>query len=109
MRQPDLALRPASELVALTVDDLRILLGITGRPTFEHCMLYPKAIPQYEVGYGQFKSCMEELESKAPGLFFAGHYRHGISLSDSLCSGFDVADRLEAFLRAQMEPAPAHR
>jgi protoporphyrinogen oxidase len=37
---------------------------------------------------------MAEIEAKAPGLFFAGHYRDGISLGDSIVSGVNVADRI---------------
>ena len=49
---PELALRPEADLVRMTTEDLAILLGITGQPTFKHSVLYPKAIPQYEIGYG---------------------------------------------------------
>jgi oxygen-dependent protoporphyrinogen oxidase len=91
-------MRDSDALVAMTMQDLRLLLGVTGSPTFNHCVLYPKAIPQYEVGYGEFKRVMDELEAKGPGLFLAGHYRHGISLSDSLCSGYDAADRIQSWL-----------
>jgi oxygen-dependent protoporphyrinogen oxidase len=99
MRNPLLALRDRDELYALTLQDLRVLLGITGQPTFQNLVVYRRAIPQYEVGYGRFKEFMDELESQASGLFFAGHYRHGISISDSLVSGYDVADRIEAALK----------
>jgi oxygen-dependent protoporphyrinogen oxidase len=99
VRAPELALRNGDELVAMTVADLREILGITGQPTFQHHILYPKAIPQYEVGYGRFKDLMTQAEAKAPGLFFAGHYRDGISLGDSIVSGHNVADRLATFCR----------
>lgn len=93
-RAPELARKPADELVALTVADLRTLLGVTGEPTFAHCVHYPRAIPQYELGYGRFKDFMTEAETKAPGLYFAGHYRDGISLSDSILSALNVAERI---------------
>jgi protoporphyrinogen/coproporphyrinogen III oxidase len=93
MRNPRLALSDPSALYALTLQDLRVLLGISGQPTFQNCVLYRRAIPQYEVGYGIYQDLMDELEHKHRGLFFAGHYRHGISLSDSLVSGFDSAER----------------
>lgn len=93
-RAPDLALAQSKDLVDLTVRDLKILLGVSGRPTFEHCFLFPKAIPQYEVGYGQFKDLMARTEADAPGLFLAGNYRDGISLSDSIVSGWNVAERV---------------
>jgi hypothetical protein len=43
---------------------------------------------------------MSDIESKAPGLFFAGHYRDGVSLSDSIVSGCNIADRVELHLQA---------
>jgi len=97
-RAPELALRPEGELAEMTVADLRRLLGVRGKPTFVHCALYPKAIPQYELGYGRFKELMDRVEARAPGVFFAGHYREGISLSDSLQSGLRAAARIAAFL-----------
>jgi oxygen-dependent protoporphyrinogen oxidase len=84
--------------VELVCEDLRILLGVRGAPVFQHCALYPKAIPQYNVGYGRFKDLMTEIESHAPGLFLAGHYRDGVSLSDSIISGMNVAERVEKHL-----------
>ena len=101
VRAPELALRPEDELVTMTVEDLRVLLGVTGQPTFRHCVLYPKAIPQYEVGYGRFKDTMAALEREAPGLFFAGHYRDGISLGDSILSAQGAAERMALFWRSK--------
>jgi oxygen-dependent protoporphyrinogen oxidase len=97
-RQPDLASRPADELVALTCEDLRVLLGVKGRPVFEHTMLYPKAIPQYNIGYGRYRELMNAIENQAAGLFLAGHYREGVSLGDSIVSGGNVVERVETFL-----------
>ncbi len=41
---------------------------------------------------------MSDLESTAPGLFLAGHYRDGVSLGDSMVAGCNVAERVEKFL-----------
>lgn len=113
-RSPDLALQNLDEVIELTLKDLRSILGVTGQPTFKHPVLFPKAIPQYEVGYGRFKELMNEIEEKAPGFFMAGHYRNGISLGDSIVSGHDVAERIDKFLaqawpaeRSAAAPAPA--
>jgi oxygen-dependent protoporphyrinogen oxidase len=97
-RQPDLASRPADELVALACEDLRVLLGVTGRPVFRHTALYPKAIPQYNLGYGRYRELMNAIENQAAGLFLAGHYREGVSLGDSIVSGGNVVERVEKFL-----------
>ena len=95
---PELASLPPDKLFALTCEDLRVLLGVKGKPTFQHSVFYPKAIPQYNVGYSRFRGLMADIEQRAPGLFFAGHYRDGISLSDTIVSGCKVADRAGEFL-----------
>jgi protoporphyrinogen/coproporphyrinogen III oxidase len=100
-RFPDLASLSAEKLFALTCEDLLVLLGVKGKPTFQHCVFYPKAIPQYNVGYGRYREQMADIELKAPGLFFAGHYRDGISLSDTIVSACNVADRVGEFLKSQ--------
>jgi oxygen-dependent protoporphyrinogen oxidase len=98
-RQPELASLPPDELVELVCEDLRVLLGVKGKPVFAHHHFWPRAIPQYNVGYGRFKDLMGEMEIKAPGLFFAGHYRDGVSLGDSTVSGCAVVSRVESFLK----------
>ena len=93
-RYPELAKLPAEELYRLTLADLRVLLGVRGEPVFKNVAFYPRAIPQYNVGYGVYRDLMNEAEKKAPGLFLAGHYRDGVSLSDSIVSGCNVAERI---------------
>src|SRR5664279_1153225 len=97
-RFPELASLPPEKLFALTCEDLRVLLGVRGKPTFQHSVFYPKAIPQYNVGYGRYRDLMAEIEGKAPGLFLAGHFRDGISLSDTIVSACNVVDRAGEFL-----------
>jgi protoporphyrinogen/coproporphyrinogen III oxidase len=97
-RRPGLASLPAEKLYDLVCEDLRVLLGVRGKPTFRHCVYYPKAIPQYNVGYGRYRDLMTEIEASMRGLFLAGHYRDGVSLSDSIVSGCNVAERIEKHL-----------
>ena len=98
-RYPELASLPPDELVNLVCGDLRSLLGVKGRPVFQNVALYPKAIPQYNLGYGKFKNLMSEIETKAHRLFFAGHYRDGVSLGDSIVSGCNIVERVEKSLK----------
>jgi oxygen-dependent protoporphyrinogen oxidase len=62
---------------------------------------YPRAIPQYNLGYGRFLKQMDEAEAKAPGLFLAGHYRDGVSLSASIVSGIKASERIAAHLSSR--------
>jgi len=103
-RYPELASLPSEQLVSLVCEDLRVLLGVNGKPVFQHTVFYPRAIPQYNVGFGRYRDLMAQVEAKAPGLFLAGHYRDGVSLSDSIVSGCNVADRIEKHVKASSVP-----
>ena len=92
-RYPELASLPPEKLVEVVLADLRVLLGVKGKPTFVHTAFWPKAIPQYNVGYGKYRQRLSDLESAAPGLFFAGCYRDGVSLGDAIVSGVNIAER----------------
>lgn len=94
MRSPDLANCDTRTSVAKALADLRDIIGARGEPTFVHHSRLPKAIPQYEVGFGEFKDWMDQFEMNAPGLFLAGHFRDGVSLSDSIVSGAQAAKRI---------------
>ncbi len=98
-RAPELAELKAEKLYDMTVADLRVLFGVKGKPTFQHHVFYPKAIPQYNVGYGKYKEWMTQLEANAPGLFLAGHFRDGISLGDSMVSGCNAAERVLGYVQ----------
>jgi oxygen-dependent protoporphyrinogen oxidase len=93
-RYPELASLPPEKLVELVLADLRVLLGVRGQPTFVHTAFWPKAIPQYNVGYGKYRELLNQIESQATDLFFAGHYRDGVSLGDSIVSGVNIAERV---------------
>jgi len=99
-RYPELGLLPPEKLVEATLADLRALLGVTGPPVFTHSKTWPQAIPQYNVGYGKYRALLNDLEANAVNLFFAGHYRDGVSLGDSMVSGVNIAERVGNFLVA---------
>jgi oxygen-dependent protoporphyrinogen oxidase len=99
-RSPLLPGKSAAQLVEMAVKDLGTILGISGPPTFQHVAVYRQAIPQYNLGFGKMRALMNDMESKAPGLFVAGHARDGISLGDSIVSAHKAAERIEAFLAA---------
>lgn len=93
-RDPQFAELDEHTLVARVLDDFRALLGVRVDPTFRAHRLWPRAIPQYVLGYGRFKELMDDLERRNPGLFFAGNYRDGVSLTDAVMSGEHAAARV---------------
>jgi oxygen-dependent protoporphyrinogen oxidase len=97
-QRPELALADPAEATERACADLGELLGVHGQPTFNRRALWRAAIPQYEVGHGRHLELLDELERDQPGLFFAGTYRHGISVGDALTSGHSTAERAAGYL-----------
>jgi oxygen-dependent protoporphyrinogen oxidase len=94
VRNPDLANADPSTLTARVMDDLRLLLGVRGEPSFRASHLWPKAIPQYALSYGRFREIMDEAERRNPGLGLVGSYREGVALGEVMAAAGEVADRV---------------
>ncbi|MEM1157134.1 MAG: protoporphyrinogen oxidase [Verrucomicrobiota bacterium] len=75
------------DLVDLVMSSLRDLLGVTGDPEFQHMVRWERAIPQLELGHGQFLDRIARLEQRWHGLHITGNFRHGISASQCLLAG----------------------
>ncbi len=93
-QSPERALMNEEEIILKVLDDLCELLGLDGEPDFKHMSVWPKAIPQYVVGYEKYLNTMKQIESDFKGIHFAGHYRDGISVSNSMLSGIGVTERI---------------
>ena len=91
-RRPTDAALPEAEQVALATADLQRLLGVRGAPTFVHRHAWPRAIPQYEVGYERVLDRLAEVEAAWPGFHFAGNYRGGVAVGAALASGWEAAE-----------------
>jgi oxygen-dependent protoporphyrinogen oxidase len=97
-RDPDFVQSDLHTLAARVLDELRILLGTRGEPSFRAIQVWPKAIPQYVLGYGRFKDIADQAEQNNPGLVLAGTYRDGVSLIDAMASGERAASRMGKLL-----------
>lgn len=97
-RNPELALRPARELVDLSTEELQRLLGVTGTPVFSRVKTWTQGIPQYTPGYDEMLCTMARLERRAPGLILGGNYRGGVGLPDALLSGIVAAEKALSYV-----------
>lgn len=98
-RSPDNASLNDADLLSATTQDLTSLLQLKTGPVWFHISRWPKAIPQYNLGYGSVKDALNNLEERHPGLFFAGNYLSGISVAESIRSGVTASKRVDSFLR----------
>jgi protoporphyrinogen/coproporphyrinogen III oxidase len=97
-RQPTAALQTTEATVAALMPDLRELLGVTAPPVFVKRVVWPRAIPQYIVGYETVQEAATETETANAGLYLTGNYRHGVSVGDCVTSARQTADRVATYL-----------
>ena len=89
--QQEQALWPDAKLQDAVLQDLRQLLGLTGKPTLCHVSRHPSAIPQYHVGHLARIERLEAAARRWPGLALAGNAYHGVGVPDCIRSGDDAA------------------
>ena len=97
-RMPERAREDTDLLVERVLIDLRQLIGVRGEPVFAKHVYWPRAIPQYTVGYQAVKQAVDETELANPGLYLAGNYRNGVSVGDCVASGQQIAQRVASYL-----------
>lgn len=101
MREPELVGLGDAELQRIVQDELGDLLGLNAPPVFASLQRWPRAIPQYTLGYDRFKAAIDAVEAAGPGLFIGGNARDGISLANCIASGERLADAAGRFLQAR--------
>jgi oxygen-dependent protoporphyrinogen oxidase len=90
-RRPGVAALGDAEVMDIVRRDLGRLLGVSGDPAFVRIQRWPRAIPQYNVGFDRFKQACASIERDAPGLLIGGNCRDGISLAACVESGCRLA------------------
>ncbi len=86
-RHPELAIGPERAILSATQADLVELLGVQGRPCFQVVQQWPRAIPQYTLGYAQRLQDMDDIERGNPGLYLTGSFRNGVAVGEVMTSG----------------------
>jgi oxygen-dependent protoporphyrinogen oxidase len=82
------------ELVKIAAAGLATILGIQGRPAFQHVVRHPQALPKYIVGHCQRVARLEYALVNYPSMALAGAAYRGIGVPQCVRSGEDAADRL---------------
>lgn len=93
-RQPELALLSRDAQFEIAREELAALFGVKGVPAFVEICEHPEAIPQYNLGYGNFLKRIEDAETAFPNLHFCGNYRGGIAVGATLLNAVKTAKHL---------------
>jgi protoporphyrinogen/coproporphyrinogen III oxidase len=93
-RNPEIAGLDDAALLKLVQEDINTIVGLRGQPSFTRIKRWEKAIPQYTMGYQKYQKMFSLLEEQIPGLYFAGNFRRGISVGDSVLCAHETVEKM---------------
>lgn len=80
-------------------------MSLRGSPSASEVVRWPAAMPQYEIGHAARLLRIEEHVNALPGLFLAGAAYRGIGLPACIQQGREAAEKVGAFVSADLEVA----
>jgi oxygen-dependent protoporphyrinogen oxidase len=86
-------------VIALAREEVARMYGITASPSFQHAVLHPRAIAQYELGHLARVERIERAVARHDGLFIGGSGLHGVAFADAAASGVRCGNQAAEFLR----------
>jgi oxygen-dependent protoporphyrinogen oxidase len=106
-RDPEALKKSDQELVALSMNALRPLLGIRGEPLFTRIYRWERSNAQHEVGHVARVAAIERALAKHPGLFITGSGFRGTGIPDCVADGRATAKAADAFLSSSESLVPS--
>ena len=97
--------RPDTELVQMTLDALRPLLGLTADPILTDVCRWPEAIPLYSPGHAERIAALRRALGRVPGLHLAGSYLDGVAVNDCVAGAARTAIQITAAAAKPRQPA----
>jgi protoporphyrinogen/coproporphyrinogen III oxidase len=88
-----IALSPEG-LFAAVHREIAPLLSIREKPVSSNVQIYPRALPQYNLGHAERLQKLEKLLAETPGLRLAGNYLRGPSMGACVEQSLAVAETL---------------
>ena len=73
--------------MALSLNALRPLLGISGDPLLARVYRWERASPQHDVGHLTRLAALEQALAKHPGLYLTGSGFRGVGIPDCVADG----------------------
>jgi oxygen-dependent protoporphyrinogen oxidase len=89
-----------ARLVEAVRSELRLAMGVTASPLFQHIVRWQRAIPQYHLGHLERIAWIEQRATRLPGLFLGGNAYHGVALNDCTEQAQTLAVQLKEYLCA---------
>jgi protoporphyrinogen/coproporphyrinogen III oxidase len=82
------------ELADLIHREVAPLLRIRRAPSFSNVTVYPRALPQYNVGHAERLAAVEAQRADFPNLWLAGNYLHGPAIGACVEQSLHVSNQI---------------
>ncbi len=82
------------ELASLVHLEISSLLSIKSEPIFSNVTIWPRALPQYNLGHAERLVAVSEVCSRLPGLWLTGNYLRGPAIGTCVEQAFSVAEKV---------------
>ncbi len=86
----------SEELSRLIHREIALLLSIKKAPTFCNVTIWPRALPQYNLGHGDRLASIRQNLTRFPGLFLTGNYLRGPAIGACVEQALAVAEEVKA-------------
>jgi len=96
-RNPEVVSDDKVLLIKKVRDEFETLMRIVGEPVYLAYKFWPKAIPQYNLGYIEHEKYFDKFEKENPGILIAGNYREGISVGDCIKNSGKILNKIKNF------------
>jgi oxygen-dependent protoporphyrinogen oxidase len=91
---PEVIKQPPAELVALVHREIKPLIQLREGPIFSNVSVWPRALPQYNLGHTARLGAIDKYRAPYPGLYFAGNYLNGPAIGTCVEQALRVADEI---------------
>jgi oxygen-dependent protoporphyrinogen oxidase len=92
-RDPEVGSVDKEILISKVRKEFEQIMRISGDPVLVTYRYWPKAIPQYNIGYVEHERYFDEFEKNNPGIILSGNYRGGISVGDCIKNAETVVEK----------------
>lgn len=87
------SLKP-EEVANLVHREISPLLSIKGAPVFSNVTIWPRALPQYNLGHADRLARIEQLRARFPGIWLVGNYLRGPAIGSCVDQALAVAEEV---------------
>jgi oxygen-dependent protoporphyrinogen oxidase len=91
---PDATKQAADQLVALVHREIKPLMQLREGPVFSNVSVWPRALPQYNLGHTARMAAINNCRADFPGLYLTGNYMNGPAIGACVEQALKVADEI---------------